>query len=148
MALGAVAMLIAERLGERTRDEHALRWSDAVLIGCAQAAALVPGMSRSGSTIAMGLFLGVRRDAAARFTFLLAIPATLAAASKEALEVAGMTLGGDVLILFAVGIAVSAVVGYVTIKYFLRFLVRHRLDLFAWYRIALAALTVVWLWRH
>jgi undecaprenyl-diphosphatase len=96
----------------------------------------------------MGLFLGVRRDAAARFTFLLAIPATLAAASKEALEIAGMALGRDVLILFAVGIAVSAVVGYVTIKYFLRFLARHRLDLFAWYRLALAALTVVWLWRH
>ena len=148
LAVGAVAMLVAERLGERTRDEHSLRWTDALLVGCAQAAALVPGMSRSGSTIAMGLFLGVRRDAAARFTFLLAIPATLAAASKEALEIAGMALGRDVLILFAVGIAVSAVVGYVTIKYFLRFLARHRLDLFAWYRLALAALTVVWLWRH
>jgi undecaprenyl-diphosphatase len=148
MAAGAVAMLIAERLGERTRDEHALRWSDAILIGCAQAAALVPGMSRSGSTIVMGLFLGVRRDAAARFTFLLAVPATIAAAAKEGLEVAGMTLSGDVLTLFAVGMVVSAIVGYITIKYFLRFLARHRLDPFAWYRLALAAITVVWLWRH
>jgi undecaprenyl-diphosphatase len=148
MAVGAVAMLTAERLGERTRDEHGLRWIDAVLVGCAQAAALVPGMSRSGSTITMGLFLGVRRDAGARFTFLLAIPATIAAASKEALEVAGMTLSREVLVLFAAGIAVSALVGYVTIKYFLRFLARHRLDVFAWYRLALAALTVVWLWRH
>jgi undecaprenyl-diphosphatase len=50
--------------------------------------------------------------------------------------------------LFAVGISVSAVVGYITIKYFLRFLARHRLDVFAWYRLALAAITVVWLWRH
>ena len=148
LTVGAVAMLVAERLGERTRDEHGIRWTEAILIGCAQAAALVPGMSRSGSTIAMGLFLGVRRDAAARFTFLLAIPATVAAASKEALEVAGMTLSRDVYVLFAVGIVVSAVVGYVTIKYFLRFLARHRLDVFAWYRLALAALTVVWLWRH
>ena len=72
----------------------------------------------------------------------------MAAASKEALEVAGMALSRDVLTLFAVGMVVSAVVGYVTIKYFLRFLARHRLDLFAWYRLALAALTVVWLWRH
>jgi undecaprenyl-diphosphatase len=148
LAVGAVVMLVAERLGERTRDEHSLRWIDAILVGCAQAAALVPGMSRSGSTISMGLFLGVRRDAAARFTFLMAIPATVAAASKEAIEVAGMTLGRDVLILFAVGISVSAVVGYITIKYFLRFLARHRLDVFAWYRLALAAITVVWLWRH
>jgi undecaprenyl-diphosphatase len=59
-----------------------------------------------------------------------------------------MTLSHDVLVLFAVGIAVSAIVGYVTIKYFLRYLARHRLDVFAWYRLALAALTVVWLWRH
>jgi undecaprenyl-diphosphatase len=50
--------------------------------------------------------------------------------------------------MFAVGMVVSAIVGYLTIKYFLRFLARHRLDLFAWYRLALAALTVVWLWRH
>jgi undecaprenyl-diphosphatase len=55
----------------------------------------------------------------------------------------------DVVTLFVVGMAVSAVVGYITIKYFLRFLARHQLDVFAWYRLALAALTVVWLlWRH
>ena len=148
LTVGAVAMLVAERLGPRTRDEGSLRWLDAVLIGCAQAAALVPGMSRSGSTIAMGMFLGVRRDSAARFTFLLAIPATLAAAGKEALEVSDMALTADSVMLFAVGIVVSGVVGYLTIKYFLRFLAGHTLDGFAWYRLALAAATVVWLWRH
>ena len=58
------------------------------------------------------------------------------------------SFAGEVLTMFAVGMVVSAIVGYVTIKYFLRFLARHRLDLFAWYRLALAALTVVWLWRH
>lgn len=148
LAVGAIAMLVAERLGPRTRSETDLRWSDAVLIGCAQAAALIPGMSRSGSTIAVGLFLGVRRDAAARFTFLLAIPATMAAAGKEALEVAGMQLTGDMISLFTMGILVSGIVGYLTIKYFLRFLAGHKLDVFAYYRLALAAATVVWLWRH
>lgn len=148
LAVGAVAMLVAERLGPRTRSEHALGWSDAILIGCAQAAALIPGMSRSGSTIAMGMFLGVRRDAAARFTFLLAIPAMIAAAGKEALELAGMQVTSDTITLFAVGTLVSAAVGYLTIKYFLRFLARHKLDGFAAYRLALAAATVVWLWRH
>jgi undecaprenyl-diphosphatase len=148
LIVGAVAMLVAERLGPRSRDERALRWIDAVLVGCAQAAALIPGMSRSGSTIAMGMFLGVRRDAAARFTFLLAIPATLAAAGKEALEVADMSLTSDSLVLFGVGIVVSGAVGYLTIKYFLRFLGGHKLDAFAWYRLALAAATVVWLWQH
>jgi undecaprenyl-diphosphatase len=148
LAFGAVAMLVAERLGPRTRAEGDLRAIDAILIGCAQAAALVPGMSRSGSTIAMGMFLGIRRDAAARFTFLLAIPATLAAAAKESLELMDMTLGEGTITLFLTGIAVSAIVGYLTIKYFLRFLAGHRLDVFAFYRLFLAAATVVWLWRH
>ena len=148
LTIGAAAMLIAERLGPRTRSEDSLRWRDAVLIGCAQAAALIPGMSRSGSTIAMGMFLGIRRDSAARFTFLLAIPAMLAAAAKESLELMDMQVTTEVITLFVVGILVSGVVGYITIKYFLRFLTRHRLDGFAYYRLALAAATVVWLWRQ
>jgi undecaprenyl-diphosphatase len=148
LAFGAVAMLVAERLGPRTRAEGDIRAIDAILIGCAQAAALIPGMSRSGSTIAMGMFLGIRRDAAARFTFLLAIPATLAAAGKEALELMEMPLGEGTITLFLIGIAVSAIVGYLTIKYFLRFLAGHKLDVFAFYRLFLAAATVVWLWRH
>jgi undecaprenyl-diphosphatase len=147
LTAGALAMLGAERLGPRTRVETAMRWSDALVIGCAQAAALIPGISRSGSTIALGMFLGMRRDAAARFTFLLAIPATLAAAGKESLELRHLVLTGQVLGFFAIGIVVSGVVGYLTIKYFLRFLGAHRLDVFAYYRIVLAAATVVWLWR-
>ena len=147
LAVGAVAMMIAERVGIRERTEVGLRWTDALLIGCAQAAALVPGMSRSGTTIAVGMFLGMRRDAAARFTFLLAIPATLAAAGKESLELRHLALSGDMMILFVVGVVVSGVVGYLTIKYFLRFLAGHRLDVFAYYRLLLAAATVVWLWR-
>jgi undecaprenyl-diphosphatase len=140
-------MMTAERVGSRERNEEALQWSDTLLIGCAQAAALIPGMSRSGTTIAVGMLLGMRRDAAARFTFLLAIPAMLAAAGKEGLELRHLGLSADMVTLFAVGVLVSGVVGYVTIKYFLRFLAGHRLDVFAYYRLLLAALTVVWLWR-
>jgi undecaprenyl-diphosphatase len=145
LAAGAAAMLAAERLGRRTRDEHTITWLNALAIGCAQASALIPGVSRSGATIALAMFLGFRRDAAARFTFLLAIPATLAAAGKEALEVRHMTLAPGSERLMVVGIVVSAVVGYLTIKYFLRFLAGNRLDVFAYYRLALAALTVTWL---
>jgi undecaprenyl-diphosphatase len=148
LTAGALAMMAAERLGPRTRTEGGLSWSDALLIGCAQASALVPGISRSGATIAIGMFLGMRRDAAARFTFLLAIPAVLAAAGKESLELRDMMLDQQVLTLFALGIVVSGVMGYLTIKYFLRFLGRHRLDVFAYYRLLLAAATLVWLWRH
>jgi undecaprenyl-diphosphatase len=138
LAIGATLMLLAERAGSRTRDERGITWLDAVLIGCAQASALIPGMSRSGTTIAIAMFLGFRREGAARFTFLLAIPAMLAAAAKETLELRHLTLGSDAVQLFVVGMVVSAVVGYLTIKYFLRFLVGNRLDIFAYYRYALA----------
>jgi undecaprenyl-diphosphatase len=145
LVAGALAMLVAERMGPRTRAEDSLSWVDALLIGCAQASALIPGVSRSGSTIAIGMFLGFRRDAAARFTFLLAIPATLAAAGKEALELRHMGLPAETLQIVVVGLLVSAVVGYVTIKYFLRFLAGHRLDVFAYYRLVLAVWTFAWL---
>ena len=145
LAVGAALMMVAERVGARVRTEEAATWTDALLIGTAQACALIPGVSRSGSTIAVGLLLGMRRDAAARFTFLLAIPAVLAAAGKEALELRHIPLTTAVLQQFAVGMIVSALVGYVTIKYFLRFLAGHRLDVFAYYRFALAALTVWWI---
>jgi undecaprenyl-diphosphatase len=148
LAIGAVLMFVAERLGTRQRTEDSVTWLDAVLIGCAQASALIPGVSRSGSTIAIGMFLGLRRDAAARFTFLLAIPALLAAAGKEALELRTMGLSSESLQLMLIGVVVSAVVGYLTIKYFLRFLGGHRLDVFAYYRCALAAATVVWLFTR
>jgi undecaprenyl-diphosphatase len=148
LAVGACLMLVAERLGPRTRAENSLTWVDALLIGCAQASALIPGMSRSGSTIAIGMFLGVRRDAAARFTFLLAIPAMLAAAAKEAIELTQMPLSSASGSLLAAGMIVSALTGYVTIKYFLRFLAGNKLDVFAAYRLLLAAATVVWLLRQ
>jgi undecaprenyl-diphosphatase len=148
LAVGAMLMLVAERLGPRTKAEDAIGPFDAVLIGCAQAAALIPGMSRSGGTIAMGMFLGIRRDAAARFTFLLAIPAMLAAAAKEGMELVSMPLPAGSGSLLATGVIVSAVTGYVTIKYFVRFLAGHRLDVFAGYRLVLAAATLVWLMKH
>jgi undecaprenyl-diphosphatase len=105
-------------------------------------------MSRSGTTIAIAMFLGVRRDAAARFTFLLAIPAMVAAAGKEAFAMTSMpvTPGGYQAI--AAGMIVSAGVGYLTIKYFLKFLAGHSLDVFAVYRLLLAAATVIWLTSH
>ena len=144
LAIGAVVMFAAERVGTRVRGEDSVSWLDAVLIGIAQASALIPGVSRSGATISVGMFLGLRRDAAARFTFLLAIPAMLAAAGKEGLELRHMNLTTADLQMMAIGVAVSALVGYLTIKFFLRFLAGNRLDVFAYYRWALAAATVIW----
>jgi undecaprenyl-diphosphatase len=145
LAAGAGLMLAAERIRRPQRAEGTLTIGDAVLIGAAQASALVPGVSRSGSTIAVGMLLGLRRDAAARFTFLLGIPAIAGAGAREALALGQMEPTADTLWLFVTGMVVSGVVGYLTIKYFLRFLAGHRLDVFAYYRLALAAATVAWL---
>jgi len=118
--------------------------ADAVALGVAQASALVPGVSRSGATITIGMLLGLRRESAARFSFLLGVPAIAAAAAREGLSLVQIGLDGPTATLFGVGLATSAVVGYLTIKYFLRYLGHHRLDVFAWYRIALAIVVLVW----
>lgn len=146
LAIGALGLLWAERLSPRRRDEHGVSMAEALAIGAAQASALVPGVSRSGATITVGMFLGLRRDAAARFSFLLGVPAILAAAGKEGVALVRTGLSGTEAQLFAVGMASSALVGYLTIKYFLRYLEAHRLDVFAYYRLALAAGVVVWAW--
>lgn len=147
LLLGAGLLFLIERRGGAGRDESALTTTGAFGIGVAQTLALIPGVSRSGATIAAGMALGLRREVAARFTFVLSVPAILAAAAKEALELRHAALGPDEFVLFAVGLASSAIVGYVTVKYFIGFLARHRLDVFAWYRVALALVTFAWLWR-
>jgi len=144
LALGGVALLAAERLRAARADVDALGWAGALTIGVGQAMALIPGVSRSGATIATGMFLGLRRDAAARFGFLLGVPAIAAAAAKEGLALAGNGLNGATWLYFGIGTGVSAAVGYLTVKYFIRFLVGHRLDGFAYYRLALTLVTVIW----
>ena len=144
LALGALLLFAAERAGSRTREAQGLTGAEAVGIGVAQAAALVPGVSRSGATITLGMFFGLTRESAARFSFLLGVPAILAAAAHEGLALSRTGMHASELRLFAVGVATSALVGYAAIRYFLRYLGRHSLAAFAWYRLALAASVLVW----
>jgi undecaprenyl-diphosphatase len=146
LAAGALLFFVAEAVGAKTRPEVSLTLGEALLIGCAQAVALVPGVSRSGATITAALFLGLRRAEAARFIFLLGIPAILGAAASEAPKMLKAGLG-DTAPLFLIGIVSSAFVGYAAVKYFIRYLGNHSIAVFAWYRLALAAATVIWLWR-
>ena len=145
LGVGGVLMAIAARAGRRGRDGASLSIPEALAIGVAQACALVPGVSRSGATITLALFLVVRRESAARFSFLLGIPAMIGAATLEGIKLAGQPVDALTLQLFAIGMLASAVVGYLTIKYFLRYVVAHTLDMFAGYRLGLAAATVLWL---
>jgi undecaprenyl-diphosphatase len=147
LALGGALFFVVERVRCPPLAEDALTMAGAGAIGVAQSAALVTGVSRSGATITMGMFLGLSRAAAARFTFLMSLPAILAAAAKEGLDLRHQPqpLTSHDLLIFAVGMLTSAAVGYVTVRFFLRYLTTHRLDVFGWYRIALAVATLVWL---
>jgi undecaprenyl-diphosphatase len=145
LAVGGIGLIVAEWVGGRRRGEESIGYGESLAIGAAQASALVPGVSRSGATLTMAMLLGLRREAAARFVFLLSLPAVLAAALKEGMEVAKVGFEGLPITLFVVGVVVSAVVGYITVKYFIRYLAGHSLYGFAIYRLLLAAVTVAWL---
>lgn len=145
LLIGAGLLLLIERMRPVGTDESRLGPGGAFLIGIAQSAALIPGVSRSGATIAAGMALGLKRDVAARFTFLMSVPAVTAAAAREGLALRGTSFGSDEAALFLVGMLVSALVGYVTVKYFIRFLATHPLNVFAWYRVGLAMATYLWL---
>jgi undecaprenyl-diphosphatase len=143
-ALLAVAVLlaIAEALGSKTREVSHLGVADAVVVGISQVFALVPGASRSGSTIATGLLQGLTREGAARFSFLLMLPAVAASGLfKLPGALRSMNVGRAQL---AAGLVVAAVTGYLTIGITLGYLRSHTLYLFVVYRVAIAAL-VFWL---
>jgi len=118
---------------------------EALAIGLAQASALVPGVSRSGATLTVAMLFGLRRESAAKFVFLLSLPAVFAAAVREGAVLAETGVEGLPWSVFAVGLVVSGLVGYATVKYFIRYLANHSLTAFAVYRILLAAVAVAWL---
>lgn len=128
---------LADRVGAKRRTIGELGLWAAFLIGCAQSLALVPGTSRSGATIMAALFLGFSRPAAARFSFLLAVPALCGAAGLEALALAGSTVAARELALMGLAIAVSAVTGYLVIAWLLAWLRRASLVPFVVYRVLL-----------
>lgn len=145
LALGGAGLMAGERWGAQARGDGTLTLAEAWWIGCAQAVALVPGVSRSGATLTLALFLGLRRADAARFIFLLSIPAILGAAVKEAPALVGVGAGSGMVV--AIGVATSLVVSYAAVRWFIRFLGNHSLNVFAWYRFALAATVVLWVLR-
>jgi undecaprenyl-diphosphatase len=127
----------ADRLAPQVREIGSVSWSDALLIGLAQALALVPGTSRSGITITVALLLGLTRPAAARFSFLLYIPISLGAASLDVLKLVTGKIPATQLGPMGIGIAVSAVVGYAVVAFLLQWLRTRRLTVFVAYRVLL-----------
>ena len=135
----ALVLLWAEKAGKRNRDQNTSTWKDGLIVGCAQALALIPGSSRSGTTITAGLFLGFTRESAARFSFLLSIPAVLTSGLYELYRIRH-EIGHIGLLSTLVATIVSGVVGYATIAFLFRYLKTHTTFLFIFYRIALGVL--------
>ena len=140
-----VLLALAERYGQRGREKRLwadLSIRDCIVVGVAQAFALVPGVSRSGSTLTAGLALGMERTTAARFSFLLGLPAIVLAGVVElsSLRKAGLGAGGWAML--ALGLAAGSASAYLALWALVRYLKEHTSWIFVWYRIALGALLI------
>jgi undecaprenyl-diphosphatase len=134
-----LVLFLADRFGRKQKKMEAVQLWDAILIGLSQALAIIPGISRSGSTIAAGLGLGFHREDAARFSFLMSIPIILGAGLAHARH-----LGADVgVVELSVGFHASAVFGFLSIRYLLRYVARKNFNIFVWYRLAVSAMILI-----
>jgi len=145
----ALLMWLAEKASRLQKSLTNISFADALIVGCAQATALIPGVSRSGSTITAGLFRNMTREAAVRFSFLLSTPIIGGAALLKAHDLRKEGLPAEMHTPFVVGIVVSAIVGYIAIAWLIRYLQSHSLRLFVIYRIVagLAVIALAFYWH-
>jgi undecaprenyl-diphosphatase len=139
----AALLALAEYFGKRTRKLDSMTWLDALIIGLMQVIAVFPGASRSGTTIAGGMFRGFDRPSAARFAFLMSVPVMLAAGTYESLGLLKLPGLSQFLPLLAVGFVTAAIVGWFAIKWLLNYLNNHSLYVFAVYCAVLGLLVIM-----
>ena len=140
MVVFGVLLGLAEYYGRQKIELRQMKVSDGVILGFAQACALIPGVSRSGGTITAGLFLGLERTAAVRYSFLLAIPAVVAAGIFTIPDIAK---GGITPVQMVVATVIAFVVGFAVIAWLLRWVAKHTVYAFVWYRLTLGVLLFV-----
>ncbi|MEE4243842.1 MAG: undecaprenyl-diphosphate phosphatase [Kangiellaceae bacterium] len=138
----ALLLWWVEKHVQHRRDEHTLTWKDICIIGCAQAMALVPGTSRSGATMMAGLWLGLTRSAAARFSFLLSIPVIILSGGSTTVKLMQQPQAANWDELFA-GFSLAAISALVCIHFFLKLIDRIGMMPFVWYRLALGLALLV-----
>lgn len=143
LVVGAGVLWLAERIGTRDRDIEQSNFGDAAVIGVAQALALFPGISRSGITIAAGLARGLKRDAAARFAFLMGIPIIGGAGLWKARHIVSGEAGDIDVVVLAAGVIAAAISGWLAISFMLRYLRDHSTGIFIAYRLIAAAVFLV-----
>jgi undecaprenyl-diphosphatase len=141
----AIILAIAEKTAKFKKDIKDITIIDSIFIGIAQAFALIPGSSRSGTTITGGLFVGLKRDVAARFSFLLSVPAVFASGMLELYE-SFKFLNSDILINLIVSTIVSGICGYLAIDFLLKFLKKNTTFIFIYYRIFLGLAILILLY--
>jgi len=140
----ALLMWAGERFSRREEGLGQVTFLDSIVVGAAQAFAVIPGVSRSGVTMTAGLFRNMTRETAARFSFLLSTPLIAGAALKKGLEIRHEGLPPEMKLPFAVGIIVSGLVGYVVIAWLIRYLERRTFTVFIVYRLALGVVVLLW----
>ena len=146
IALGFI-LALAEKIGKFKKELNEIKWYDALIVGFAQSLALIPGSSRSGTTITAGIFLGFKRETAARFSFLLSVPAILGSGllqlykSLEYIDTSG-------LVTLTIATIASAVSGYLTIGFLLKFLKSNSTFVFVIYRIVVGAAIIFMVWNN
>ncbi|WP_210401578.1 undecaprenyl-diphosphate phosphatase [Corynebacterium sp. HMSC035E02] len=144
LVLFSFVFIIAERVGKKERSFEELTMRDAIVMGLCQCLALIPGVSRSGGTISGGLFLGLDREVATRFSFLLAIPAVMASGLFSLGDAFGPTVGQSATgAQLLVGTLIAFVVGYASIAWLLKFVGSHSFEWFAAYRIPVGLLVML-----
>ncbi len=143
----AVILAVAEKTAGLKKDMKEITIKDSIIIGIAQCFALIPGSSRSGTTITAGLFVGLNRETAARFSFLLSIPAVLASGLLELFE-SIKHLNSGMAVNLVVSTAAAAIFGYLSIDFLLKYLRKNSTFLFVYYRIALGVIILVLLYTH
>lgn len=141
--MGIIIYLVDKKCSENSSIEK-MGVVDAILIGCSQVFALIPGFSRSGTTIAMARYRGINRSDAAKFSFYLSAPIVLGAVILQFLEEGTISIIMSNLSIFLVGLIVSFVVGLLCIKFLLKYLKKHDFKVFMWYRIILAIIVITW----
>lgn len=145
LAVMGIIIYLADKFSKETKDVKKMTLKDAIVIGCSQVFALIPGFSRSGTTIAAGRVLGLDRESAAKFSFFLSAPVVLGAVVLQLFKGSAISVIAANLGTFILGILVSFVVGLLCIKYLLKYLQKHNFKIFMVYRVVLAIVVLIYI---
>lgn len=143
LAVFGIILYVVDRMNTRNYDMKAMNWQRALLVGLFQIIALLPGVSRSGITMTAGMLSGLKRETAARFSFLVGAPLTFAAGIFKLKDLVGVEFTTELTLYFVIGFLASAISGYLCIRYFLKFLQSHSVGVFTIYRVVFAIVIVL-----